>query len=498
MKKLSYLAALLAFLIACGGGDADSDLATSSAGKTSTSNPTQAAATTTQAAATTAQAAATTTQAAATATQAAATATQAAATTTQQDSKQMLSVVKVPPPDFTATKGFGRFTSAEETAFAAAVSEHFYSADIRMGISAAIFDGQNLWSGTEGFARENVPMQVETPLSVMSSSKTFLSALILHQIDEGLYGLNDRLSELLVGHSGYERLNPAIISDATVEELLLMTAGHADKDTSAGGRNLNYVVTKPNWVPVDTLTLTTDMARSPGAFEYSNTSSYLLGLIAQYQSQTELNALYQSELLERLSIQAGLRPVVEIPDNMALPHADFTKYGGAPGWGDLTQMVPLGTPPGYKMDYFEQDGRLAWSAAGIISTPENMARWAYELMSPNGTALSDASRELLTTSFIDKPITLSGNTQKYGFHIAQREYKLADGTMFVTHGHPGGGGGYGSVLYYSPVLDIAVSVVANSELGYQRGQCGDFRAGDYGNPLVCAARGLFESVTSNR
>ena len=136
-----------------------------------------------------------------------------------------------------------------------------------MGISAAIFDGQNLWSGTEGFARENVPMQVETPLSVMSSSKTFLSALILHQIDEGLYGLNDRLSELLAGHSGYERLNPAIISDATVEELLLMTAGHADKDTSAGGRNLNYVVTKPNWVPADTLTLTTDSARPPGAFE---------------------------------------------------------------------------------------------------------------------------------------------------------------------------------------------------------------------------------------
>ena len=63
MKKLSYLAALLAFLIACGGGETDSDLASSSALKTSTSNPTQAAATTTQAAATTTQAAATAKQA---------------------------------------------------------------------------------------------------------------------------------------------------------------------------------------------------------------------------------------------------------------------------------------------------------------------------------------------------------------------------------------------------------------------------------------------------
>jgi CubicO group peptidase (beta-lactamase class C family) len=504
MKKLSYLAALLAFLIACGGGDANSDLATSSTQKTSVSNPTQAAAAATQAAATTTQAAAaatqaaaTATQAAATATQAAATATQAAATATQENSKQMLSVVKVPPPDFTVTKGFGTFTSAEEAAFAAALNQHFYSVETRMGISAAIFDGQRLWSGTEGFSRENVAMEVDTPLSVMSSSKTFLSALILKQIDNGLYSLSDRLSVLLSGHSGYEQLNSSIIADATVEELLLMTAGHADKDTTSGGSNLNYVVAKPNWVPSDTLTLTTDRARPPGAFEYSNTSSYLLGLIAQYQSQADLNALYQSELLDRLSIQAGLRPIIEIPDDMALPYADYAKYGGAPGWGDLTQMVPMGTPPGYKMDYFEQDGRLAWSAAGIISTPENMARWAYELMSPSGNALSKASRQLLTASFIDKDINLGGVTQKYGYHLAERKYKLSDGSIFITQGHPGGGGGYGSVLYYSPALDVAVSVVANSELGYQRGQCGDFRAGDIANPLVCTARGLFESIIAD-
>ena len=143
--------------------------------------------------------------------------------------------------------------------------------------------------GTEGFAGKNVPMQPDTPISVMSSSKTFLSALILKQIDDGLYNLDDRLSELLSGHQGYERLNTKIISDATVEELLLMTAGHADKDTSSGDSQLNYVVAKPNWVPSDTITLTVSPARPPGSYEYSNTSSYLLGLIAQYQSQTDLN-----------------------------------------------------------------------------------------------------------------------------------------------------------------------------------------------------------------
>ena len=41
----------------------------------------------------------------------------------------------------------------------------------------------------------------------------------------------------------------------------------------------------------------------------------------------------------------------------------------------------------------------------------------------------------------------------------------------MTYGHPGGGGGYSSVLMYSPKLDIAISVLANSELGHVRGLC---------------------------
>ena len=60
------------------------------------------------------------------------------------------------------------------------------------------------------------------------------------------------------------------------------------------------------------------------------------------------------------------------------------------------------------------------------------------------------------------------------------------------------GGGDGSILYYSPALDLAVSVLANSELGYQRGQCGAFRAGDTASPLTCIVRELFESVSVNR
>jgi CubicO group peptidase (beta-lactamase class C family) len=214
--------------------------------------------------------------------------------------------------------------------------------------------------------------------------------------------------------------------------------------------------------------------------------------------QTDLNQLYQTILLAPISVEAGLKPIIKIPDNIAHPHADYSKYGGADKWGDLTLNRPAGLSAEMSYDFWEQDARLAWAAAGMVSTAEDMARWAYELYSPKGRAISSESRSLLVNSFSGEVVQFGGAPQRYGFHSSQREYKLTDGSVFVTYGHPGGGGGGGSILYYSPDLDIAVSVLANSELGYQRGQCGDFRAGDTTSPLVCIARELFQEASKSR
>ena len=69
-------------------------------------------------------------------------------------------------------------------------------------------------------------MTVNTPLEIKSTSKTFMSALILDQIDDGMYSLSDTLSTVLADHPGYDsiekdRINP----DVTIAELLSMTSG---------------------------------------------------------------------------------------------------------------------------------------------------------------------------------------------------------------------------------------------------------------------------------
>ncbi len=173
---------------------------------------------------------------------------------------------------------------------------------------------------------------------------------------------------------------------------------------------------------------------------------------------------------------------------MAAPYDERSGYGGSSGFGDLTQ-IPIFS----NVNFIKADARLSWAAAGIVSTPENMARWAYELFSPKGSAVSAEVRAQLSRSFREATISLAGTPQKYGFHIALKEHQLSDGSYVTTYGHPGGGGGYASALFYAPSLDLAISILANSDLGYLIGTCAS-RSEHWLNPFDCITRDFFEIV----
>ena len=118
------------------------------------------------------------------ATQAPAVATQAPAATTP--------LIQIASPIFSQLKGYSEFNSELRYAFSTALTNEFNSVyEDKMGISVAVYQNGKLWSMTEGMATTDRPLYVETPFAVMSTSKTFLSALILSQIEEGLYKLND-------------------------------------------------------------------------------------------------------------------------------------------------------------------------------------------------------------------------------------------------------------------------------------------------------------------
>jgi len=120
----------------------------------------------------------------------------------------------------------------------------------------------------------------------------------------------------------------------------------------------------------------------------------------------------------------------------------------------------------YGADWYRATGKTSWAAAGIITTPENMARWAYELLSDQGSALSPAARASLLDSFAGPLIPIGGSQpeHRYGYHVTRTSLPLSNSSI-TAYGHPGSGGGYVSDIFYSPELDMSISVLVNSHSG---------------------------------
>jgi D-alanyl-D-alanine carboxypeptidase len=251
-------------------------------------------------------------------------------------------------------------------------------------------------------------------------------------------------------------LDKSVINpDVTIEQLLTMTSG-IEHVQDYYRQEVSDLQGSSNWRPVDVVGLVILDFVPPGTYSYSNTNTFLLGLIAEHKGGQRLNELYKSELLDPLDLVALLLPQDNAPSNTARPYDDLSSYGGT-GFGDISEAS-------YFADWYQATGKTAWAAAGMITTPENLARWAYELFSEKGSGISSAARTSLMNSFTGPLVEIGPKKQQYGYHAAKRTVELS-GSAITVYGHPGSGGGFVSDVYYSPELDISISLVINSHSG---------------------------------
>jgi len=322
-----------------------------------------------------------------------------------------------------------------------------------------------------------------------------LSALILTQIEKGFYQLTDPLGTVLAAHPDFGSFAPDKINpDVTIEQMLTMSSGLDDFSSNIKGKSESYK--QPVWTPSDTIKLIQSPFTIPGSFKYNDTNVVLLGMVAEFYGKEPLADLYRESFLNPLNMTAVILPEEGIAwheklfddqaddftlPRMAMPYTDVTKWGG-PGFGNMIQTAPFGL--GY---YLGAVGRLRYACCGIISLPENVARWAYELYSPNGSAVSQSVRDQLLNSFSGTRVPVwAGLDETYGYFAAKRSFELADSTIITAYGHPGGGGGYVSLMRYSPELDLSISILANSEMSF-KGSCTGAK------PTVCIASAIFSA-----
>ena len=400
-----------------------------------------------------------------------------------------------PAPTFEASAIFGAFSDNLQAVFTAAVADEFNPIPEKAGINVAVFDGERLWTHAMGIASASAEMKPTTPVNIRSTSKTVLSALILTQVEDGLYQLTDSLETVLTGHPDYPLVeaNEYINKSATVGHLLSQTSGMTSwlhgrptdptRDTLA---QLDIILME-NWRPALNLAKIPGPFVNPGIYEYSATNTVLLGLIAQHHGGKQVNTLYQETFFEPLGISAGLQTEVVPPPDMARPYKEREFWNGGPGFGDYWELAPF--------DGWTLGSRVSWVGAGIVSTPENTARWGYELYSPNGSAISEEVRAQLIDSLqITTDIDLLGSTQ-YGYMIAQPYISLPDGSEINAYGHPGGEVGWNAWIYYSPALDVALSLHANAEILHPGGRCGYRGQYVYVSVEECIAGRIFGALS---
>lgn len=381
---------------------------------------------------------------------------------------------------FASPADYDRFSSEEEQAFRQVVEDEFGAATEKAGISVAVYDGDRLWTYAMGEADTGRNIDIDTPILVGSTSKTFVSALVLNQIEKGYYGLADTVGVILADHPDYASFDQTKVnSEVTISEMLSMTSGLADYNENFKGKA--GLFSAPDWKPADNINLLQSEYSMPGKFEYVDTNLVLLGLIAEKYGENDLYSLYREEFLEPLGISALFLSAEAVPGNTARPYDDISNYGGT--FGNLIDAAP------YSFEHYSKgQGRVRWACCGLISTPENMARWGYELYSRKGKAVSEESRKVLYRSTEGDLVNFQGSKQNYGYYLAKRMFTLSDSSEISAYGHPGGGGGYSSLLRYSPELDLSISILANSTLSFQ-GECVDYA------PRSCIASGIFDAYS---
>jgi CubicO group peptidase (beta-lactamase class C family) len=415
-------------------------------------------------------------------------------------------VAPTPPTTFTTPISYDAFPNNLRSAFKAAVDSEFTAIKEKSGISVAVYTDGTLWTYATGEANVTVPMTANTPMFISSMSKTFLSALILIQLESGLYKITDSLGAVLSNHPDFPSFDPAKINpEVTIQELLTMSSGLPEYSENKNG--IGEIFKQPSWQPSDKINLVQSQFIEPGSFKYNDTNSALLGLIAQHYSGQTLADLYRQTFYNPLGMQAITLPEegiawhrnilydkaeqFTVPD-IAFPYGDLTRWSS--GFGNIIQAAPFEF--GY---YIVGQGRIRWACCEIVSTAESIARWTYELYRSNGSAISESARSRLIDSFSadrvppwNRPKTIP---EEYGYFVAKKVFQLSNERIVTAYGHRGGGGGYSSWMYYSPELDLSISILTNSD--EKHGPTGGGFNCTFENPGSCITLLIFDSFSSN-
>ncbi len=284
-----------------------------------------------------------------------------------------------------------------------------------------------------------LPMEPTSRLMQGSVGKTYVAAVAMQLIHEGVLDLDAHVSDYLGEESWYTRIPNH--SAVTVRHLMTHTSGVIRYEFD--DRFIGDLIAAPEkvWQPEELLSYLFDTHApfAPGeGWEYSDTNYIILGMIIERLTGNS----YYNEMRRRLLVPLQLENTV--PTNTRRIPGLVQGYAGV----DNLFRVP---------DAVIVDGEFAinpqfeWTGGGVASTTEDLALWAKALY--EGRAFDESMLPIMLDGV---PARLGPNTE-YGLGVIIRPTPLG-----VSWGHSGFFPGYLTEMAYFPDHQIAVAVQINS------------------------------------
>ncbi|UCG87739.1 MAG: beta-lactamase family protein [Gemmatimonadota bacterium] len=285
----------------------------------------------------------------------------------------------------------------------------------------------------------DTPMTPESRLLQGSVGKTYVSAVALQLVHEGVLDLDAKVSAYLGAELWFERLPNH--GEVTVRQLMNHTSGIVRYEFNE--RFIADLLAAPDkvWQPVEQLAylLDTEAPFAPGnGWDYSDTNYIILGMIIERLTDNT----YYDELRRRVLEPLKLHNTV--PSNSRRIPGLVQGYAG----GDNAFRMP---------DAVIVDGEFAinpqfeWTGGGIASTATDLARWGKALY--EGSAFDPSMLAVLLDGV---PARLGPDTE-YGLGVIIRPTPLG-----ASWGHSGFFPGYLTELAYFPDHRLVVALQVNS------------------------------------
>eukprot|EP01060_Flectonema_neradi_P015671 TRINITY_DN22317_c0_g1_i1.p1 TRINITY_DN22317_c0_g1~~TRINITY_DN22317_c0_g1_i1.p1 ORF type:complete len:425 (+),score=89.66 TRINITY_DN22317_c0_g1_i1:46-1320(+) len=309
-----------------------------------------------------------------------------------------------------------------------------------------------------------------------SVTKTFTGSAVLKFVDEGKLSLDDKISPII--NPFMMRANGTtldyrfgdVINEVTVRQLLHMTSGVPDYDTTwlpgDPWRIRQYNNPLHDYGPIEIIT---DQSMNvPGVFPpgtkqyYSCTGYILLGLLLAELSGAETwQDFRQREVIPTFNdiIDDG----VNISNIVFADSGPCSKYTRVHGY-DEVQVKGF--------DVWNVSCLGGWTAGNVIGSPLEMAKWTQLMYGTPGSVISRSNEELLKNTSIACDIHTKGcagiGPQGYGYSSFNQSLSTGrSGPVGESWGHLGATYGYQSSTNYYPKLNFTLAVASNIEIQEQ-------------------------------